>query len=429
MDIKFNITYHAVERLQQRFGVFCSKIPLLKNWKREQGLSQLKPLFNHLLDLSDENKSYLNNSGYMLTLYEKYGYDNEYCFLEFKEENILFLLTKPRSSKDYLLVTLMPTEYRPSVKNIKYSGKSEREILFNKFLMDWSKTKVVLNNPIKVPNIKVTPKALIKEVPVIIKTKEVDLIKPSIVVDKETKLLHETLISSIKNNTAMQIERFSKTKCMYCVLIGNNEYEFTYSKTSSGLKNVIIHNNREINTNNGLRQLEPKTYFYQTILKLIKNNEAVLTEETTSEKKVYNVQLYNHVHNISLIDNGSDNLELMIKQNKKVMMNTPVDRHELKNSGEKLKENNPIYIKLMEATISQNFKVIEKYSILTSLRVTTIDDVDYQYVYIKNKNDRDFILQDTRERGNNISIESFETLHQLAKKSLNNDVNRSSMRV
>lgn len=431
MDIKYNITYHAVQRLQERFSVFCGKIPLLKSWKKEQGINCLKPLFNKMLELSEENKSYQNNSTYMLQLYEKYGYDNEYCFLEFKEENILFLLTKARSSKEYMLVTLMPTEYRPGVKNIKYAGKEDRQLLFNKFLMDWSKPKLAINNQFNINTAKcinleqkVSLPINVKEIKKNIENTEDNSSKP---INKETQLLHELLISSIKNNLALQIERFSNSKAIYSVLLDNKEYEFTYSKSVSGIKKVIIHSTNEVNLNDKLRVLNPDTKLYQAILELIKNNKAILNNEFEADKKIYTVQLYNNVHNISLIENHNDKPSLFMKQNKSLPVSMQIDYEELRNSGENIQESNPLYQILVEAINKEKFKVIEKYSLKSSLRISTINDIDYQYVYIKKDNkEKEIILQSVRKKENQVSFDNFTLL---AVKEVGEHENTNKMRI
>lgn len=419
MDIKYNMTYHAVERLQQRFGAFCTEIPLLKNWKREQGLGQLKPLFNDMLDFAEENKSYQNNSAYMIDLYEKYGYDTEYCFLELKEKNILFILAKARSAKEYMLVTLMPMDYRPSVKNIKYAGKEEKKLNFDKFLMNWSKHDIIDNKrkvpqPIKYEIEQKTFKVKSPEKPQLNEAVQVEKIsiiktpeKPQL--DEATKLLHKKLIDSVRLSEAVQVERISNTKCIYTLTLDSIEYEFTYIKANSGKSIEINHQHtlspeEQINFDNGFRQLYPNTYLYQNILKLIKNDEAKLTSEVNNNQKVYKVNMYNQAYNVTLIENETDEPTLIarLKQNINVKGNPNPD--ELKSTGVKLEEDNLLYQKIIEATNNQDFYLVEKYSATTSLRTTTIDNIEYQYVYIKRNNkekDREIILQNQKEVENN----------------------------
>lgn len=406
MDIKYNITYHAIERLQQRFGAFCSEIPLLKNWKREQGITQLKSLFNDMLSFTEENKSYQNNSAYMIDLYEKYGYDTEYCFLELKEKNILFILTKARSAKEYMLVTLMPTDYRPGVKNIKYAGKEEKKLSFEKFLMNWSRQDIIANKKPLSQTIKYEVDSKANQVNNAINTEN----KSEIVLDESTKSLHKQLIASIRENEAIQVERVSNSKCIYVTTLNTTEYEFTYSKTNSGVKTVEINHitnlskEQKENFDNGFREIYPKTYLYQTILKTIRNNEADFVSKTDNSS-IYKVSLYNQLYNVTLCEKDTVNPKLVIrtKNNTNIMVKVKADHEELKNSGIALEKNQDLYIRLLKEVNDENFRLIEKYSVTTSLRVTTLDNVDYQYVYIKRNNkekDREIILQNHEQVAN-----------------------------
>lgn len=421
MDIKYNITYHAIERLQQRFGAFCSEIPLLKNWKREQGLGQLKPLFNDMFNFTEENKSYLNNSAYMIDLYEKYGYDTEYCFLELKEKNILFILAKARSAKEYMLVTLMPMDYRPGVKNIKYSGKEEKKLSFDKFLMNWSKhdiinTKRTVSQPVKYTSeVKATKPE--QKLSTVTPTE-----KPQL--DETTKLLHKKLIDSVRLTEAVQVERLSNTKCVYALTLDGIEYEFTYIKANSGKSIEINHQHtltkeEQLNFDNGFRQLYPKTYLYQHILKLIQSNEAKLTSEVNNNQKVYKVNMYNQAYNVTVVDNNTDLPILIARLRQNINVKGNPNPEELKSTGIKLEENNDLYQKIIEATNEQKFNVIEKYSATTSLRTSVIDNVEYQYVYIKRNNkekDREIILQNQKQVENTTVYNHTELINESVEK-------------
>lgn len=218
--MKYFLTYHAVERLKERFSDFYNKHPELKKWSREKGVESVKKLFDDFLSKSNENKSYINNTMYMLKLYEKYGYDTEYCFKEYEKENILFILTKNRSDNHYKLVTLMPTEYRPSVKNIKYNNKQKKEDKHMKFVMDWYENLNVENKKLLKNNLN----------PIIECSSEIRRALSSLVVDGKTEV----------------IRRLSNSKTLHSVIYNNTLYEFIYGKTNNGSKEIQIQKIEEL---------------------------------------------------------------------------------------------------------------------------------------------------------------------------------------
>lgn len=125
--MKFFLTNHAVERIRERFPVFCQDFPTLKNWTHSQGLDVLYSIFKKILKDCEENNSFLNNTNYMIHLYEKYGYDTEYKMLEIKNEAIVFVLAKKRSEKTFRIVTIVPDRFVPNVANKKFSDKKKKE--------------------------------------------------------------------------------------------------------------------------------------------------------------------------------------------------------------------------------------------------------------------------------------------------------------
>lgn len=145
MKFKYFLTFHAVERLQQRFSSITNQNEKIKNWNRKnKETASVKSVFDQLLFEAEENKSFKNNTRYMTTIYEKYGFDDEYKFLENKEHGILFVMKKPRDKNDFSLVTLMPVEYKNNnaLSNVKYNGKKKKsEINKDKFLSSYEQVK------------------------------------------------------------------------------------------------------------------------------------------------------------------------------------------------------------------------------------------------------------------------------------------------
>lgn len=201
MKINYKLTYHAIERLQERFPQFCDDIIEFKNWNRSHGFSPVKYIFNQIFNDCNENKSYLNNTENMIKLYEKYGFESDYIFLELPKEDILFLLTKNRSEDIYTLVTIMPTSFRPLVKNIKYKAKTNENDL-----EDYQNEQIDNNQPSYIDNL----------------------------------IMKEKLIDSVDKEKAKYIETISKTQTKFKAIINDKLYDFIYSKNRRNEKNIEI---------------------------------------------------------------------------------------------------------------------------------------------------------------------------------------------
>lgn len=262
--MKYFITYHAIERLKERFSVFYNQQPELKNWKKEHGLGVVKSLFDIWVEKAEENRSYLNNTVYMLKLYEKYGYDTEYCFKEFKQENILFVFIKARSENHYKLVTLMPTEYRPTIKNIKYNHKQTKEEKHTANLMQWydgldsSNKQAVRNN-------------LNQQV-------------------QCTGELKELLIKLVTSGQTEILGRLSHSKTIHKVAVEDIEYEFIYSKTASGVKEITLQKRTEIDIQ--CKALEEYQKYLSLDLKrellvLVHNNQTKVEKLSNTRSRHY----------------------------------------------------------------------------------------------------------------------------------------------
>lgn len=125
----YYLTLHAIERFQQRFAAIVEKDELMSKWNRKKGVVVAKSFFDKIINQSTENASHLNNTKQMVYIYEKYGYNCEYKFLEHTELGILFLMTKQRSENKFVLVTVMPTRYKSkfALSSVKYNNKETKE--------------------------------------------------------------------------------------------------------------------------------------------------------------------------------------------------------------------------------------------------------------------------------------------------------------
>lgn len=86
------------------------------------------------LDEAEENKSYVNNTGFMGWYYEKYGYDKRFEFLVDKE--VLFVVVLDRGKK--IVVTCVPVKshlagkaHRSRKKFNRILTKEEKEMAQN----------------------------------------------------------------------------------------------------------------------------------------------------------------------------------------------------------------------------------------------------------------------------------------------------------
>lgn len=125
--MKYFLTLHSVERLIERAPTFIKKYPELKGWKRAQGVGHLKGVFDKVLENTEEDRSFLNNTAYMCDYYERYGYDSEFAFYKWKEEGIIFVFVKDKDKDLFRMVTTLHSHFRPTVNVTKYNHKETKE--------------------------------------------------------------------------------------------------------------------------------------------------------------------------------------------------------------------------------------------------------------------------------------------------------------
>lgn len=137
-NVQYFLTYHAIERFQERFPEAIKDNNTVKNWKRPTDVNCIKHFFDDLLNESKENRSYFNNTKYMVNMYETYGYETEYKFFENLKLGVLFVIAKERNESHYRLVTVMPTEFKKkfALNHIKYNEKEKKEEKHQKKLLE-----------------------------------------------------------------------------------------------------------------------------------------------------------------------------------------------------------------------------------------------------------------------------------------------------
>jgi hypothetical protein len=226
MRLNYLLTHHCVERLRERFPHIADKYVELREWKRGDNFSNVKKVMNIILNESEENKSFLNNSVEMIKIYEKYGYDNEYKIYELRNEEILFIFSKERSSNSFKLVTVMPTHFRPISKVVKYNKIETKHSKFNKMLNSWYENHH-------------------NDVPDLLSYRNNNL-------SLEIKY---KLIELVNENKTQKTLKISKTQAQHKVVWQNTQYEFIYSKNANNIENIEVLSQKPISEIN--KKLKP----------------------------------------------------------------------------------------------------------------------------------------------------------------------------
>jgi hypothetical protein len=219
--MKYNITYHAVERLLERFPHMCQYYPEIMSWTKEKGLACLKNCFNDMLSYCEENKSFINNTAYMVDLYQRYGYDCDYKLLELQKENMLFVFTKKNNEDKFILVTLMPSTYRPLVKNEKYSKNKKKESKqkdeINSWYSDVRNQDII--NASRAGNL--------------VKDLEEKLNKEELRKDL-TDQLYWKLRRRVEDGRSVLLNKLTLTSGIYEVAVDSCMYQYSYDKKETG---------------------------------------------------------------------------------------------------------------------------------------------------------------------------------------------------
>lgn len=88
---RFVATIHAKQRVAERLGIDITR-------------NDIELIVNELLKSSTENKMIFNNTAYISRIYEKYGTDEKFKFMECKE---CIFVCKEKSPNFYLAVTCL----------------------------------------------------------------------------------------------------------------------------------------------------------------------------------------------------------------------------------------------------------------------------------------------------------------------------------
>lgn len=122
------VTKHAVERIVERFPAIAKDYPALSKPFNEDGSLKYKTIsgIRNLLLNSNENNSFLNNSMFMMKMYEKHGYDTDFKFQVNPSYGMVFVLIKEANKKRFIMVTVLK-DANFLANNIKYNDKKSKE--------------------------------------------------------------------------------------------------------------------------------------------------------------------------------------------------------------------------------------------------------------------------------------------------------------
>lgn len=106
---QFRLTKHAIDRLIERAPKVLEIWPYLKKWDRNKNPNNFSGAFYEILNKSSENRSIINNTGYIATNYwDKYGFDSEFRFFENQDFKVKLVFVKNRGDLDFVLATVAP---------------------------------------------------------------------------------------------------------------------------------------------------------------------------------------------------------------------------------------------------------------------------------------------------------------------------------
>lgn len=101
-----NKKYSHLQTCKAKECIICDQLKDEIKKEVEANRRTIDAEISRRLEASDENKAYLNNTGFMEWYYEKYGYDKRFEFLV--HEEILFVVVLERSRK--VIVTCVPSK-------------------------------------------------------------------------------------------------------------------------------------------------------------------------------------------------------------------------------------------------------------------------------------------------------------------------------
>ena len=404
-NFKYFLTYHSIERFQERFPEIARNFPQIKTWSRVKGVDSVKEFFDKLIERTQENKAYLNNTNYMINLYEKYGYDTEYKFMENIDNGILFVMAKERNEKSFRMVTLMPTEFRKkhSLSKIKYSDKEKKEDKKNKKILemyeDFKKTSYSFENESLSIFERIDDLEKQEKFDVLYKDSLLSIIK-AIDEKKYYQVLDGKKIFMSQN---LKYE-YIKEKDIFIVkkITELSEKERNESRKNISMINIITKNiynsdiveviNKNVEKRKFVEQNKEYVYLYDKkidaikIVEFNKLKENVQQEESYYIAEIKNKLNNNHVYRESRIDSNNWKGKIQIDDNTiSFKINDNTQKIEIEKIESLIPENydkRDLEMIIMDCMSKNKSEIIEVISSSQKVRKVIVDDKEYKFLYI-----------------------------------------------
>ena len=204
----FRLTKHAIDRLIERAPQVVDIWPYLKTWDRNKAPHKFIAAFHEILEKSSENKSIINNTGYMASHYwEKYGFDNEFKFFENQDFKVKFVFVKKRGEIDFNLATVTPFNGIQKI-NKWAQTKTKEEKKKDSVLLAYEQDNSFIKMGVAFFEQSISN-------------------KPSVEVDYEIK---NQLFKLAKEGKTFCLEKISNSLAVHKASINNIDYEFRYHK-------------------------------------------------------------------------------------------------------------------------------------------------------------------------------------------------------
>lgn len=204
----FRLTKHAIDRLIERAPKVLDIWPYLKTWDRNKNPSNFIGAFHEILEKSSENKSIINNTGYMASHHwDKYGFDSEFKFFENQDFKVKLVFVKHRGEINFNLATVAPF-YGIQKTNKWAKTQTKEEKQKHLVLREYEKNDSFIKMAISAFEISRTT-------------------KPSIFVETDVK---EQLFKLTKEGRTSCLEKVSNALSVHKASINDVEYEFRHYK-------------------------------------------------------------------------------------------------------------------------------------------------------------------------------------------------------
>jgi len=122
MGCRYIYTNHLLERLEERFGINV-------HWENKK---ETYKEINDIMSEASEDRSYLNDSRFMINMYDLHGYDKKYEFRINAKLDIVFVMILERGKK--IVKTCYQLDSSRFVKKKKFKKKHKRKQNLDSYL-------------------------------------------------------------------------------------------------------------------------------------------------------------------------------------------------------------------------------------------------------------------------------------------------------